>query len=166
MLHSHTFVCRDFRAHTRAQSASAKLVTSTLLEKAVTRTATRIYYTRSSHSSGEGSWVGPCPRLATRPMLRQICRTTRRLSAARICPYDTIRHSCVKKLLHRDLNRGVLVEMKQSNLGSYFGSKAKNGDDKVRGARTHLFKHYRLDKILPAKELQSIQSCLWYTLAS
>ena len=159
MLHSQTFDCRKFRAHERPRTKANLPVTSASFGEVEFRRATSIRHSRSSHCSGERSLGGPCPRLATRPMLRQLCRSTRRLSAAYFCPYDTIRQSCVKELLHRDLNRGFLVDMKQSNLGSFFGSKAKNGEGKVGDANSGLIMQYCLDpKIFPVREMQSIQS--------
>lgn len=64
-------------------------------------------------------------------MLRQLGRNARRIGAKYYCPYDTLTQTLAVELLHQDLKRGVFASMKQSNLGSFFGSKSKNGDGKV-----------------------------------
>lgn len=130
-MHSQTFDCRNFLAHRQAHTGSKHPRPSAAHVQGSQRLSTSISRSGSSFGFRNRVWGGPCPRLATRPMLRQLCRTTRRLKAVYFCPYDTIRQSCVKELLHRDLKRAALADMKQSNLGSFFGSKSKPGDGKV-----------------------------------
>ena len=130
MLHSQIVECRSFRPLER-RNASELIVRSQLPKNTEAVIASTVDRSASLFGSRGRAWGGPCPRLAKPPMLRQLGRNVRRIGAKYFCPYDTLTQTLAVELLHQDLKRGVFASMKQSNLGSFFGSKSKNGDGKV-----------------------------------